>query len=312
MTSKSENGPGSPPEYDQPVRYMQRTRDWYLALGYDNPYVWAHHVDVPFQPLKKSLSESRVAIVTTAVPYRAENGPQGPGAPYNAAAKFYEVYSLDSTRDHDLRNAHVGIDRVHTSMEDGATWFPQAALRATAAAGRIGGIAPRLHGVPTNRSQRHTLNVDCPDVLARCREDTVDAAILLPNCPVCHQTLSLVARHLEQNGIPTVVMGCAKDIVEYCGVPRFLFSDFPLGNPAGRPHDPRSQRETLDLALTLLETAPGPRTTTQNPLRWSDDPDWKLDYSNVERVPKDEIARLRAENDRAKESARKIRERTLP
>lgn len=312
MTSKSENGPGSPPEYHQPVRYMQRTRDWYLALGYDNPYVWAHHVDVPFQPLKKSLSESRVAIVTTAVPYRAENGPQGPGAPYNAAAKFYEVYSLDSTRDHDLRNAHVGIDRVHTSMEDGATWFPQAALRATAAAGRIGGIAPRLHGVPTNRSQRHTLNVDCPDVLARCREDTVDAAILLPNCPVCHQTLSLVARHLEQNGIPTVVMGCAKDIVEYCGVPRFLFSDFPLGNPAGRPHDPRSQRETLDLALTLLETAPGPRTTTQNPLRWSDDPDWKLDYSNVERVPKDEIARLRAENDRAKESARKIRERTLP
>jgi len=312
MTSKSENGPGSPPEHDQPVRYMQRTRDWYLALGYDNPYVWAHHVDVPFQPLKKSLSESRVAIVTTAVPYRAENGPQGPGAPYNAAAKFYEVYSLDSTRDHDLRNAHVGIDRVHTSMEDGATWFPQAALRATAAAGRIGGIAPRLHGVPTNRSQRHTLNVDCPDVLARCREDTVDAAILLPNCPVCHQTLSLVARHLEQNGIPTVVMGCAKDIVEYCGVPRFLFSDFPLGNPAGRPHDPRSQRETLDLALTLLETAPGPRTTTQNPLRWSDDPDWKLDYSNVERVPKDEIARLRAENDRAKESARKIRERTLP
>jgi len=312
MTSKSETGPDSPPEYDQPVRYMQRTRDWYLALGYDNPYVWAHHVDVPFQPLKKSLSESRVAIVTTAVPYRAENGPQGPGAPYNAAAKFYEVYSLDSTRDHDLRNAHVGIDRVHTSMEDGATWFPQAALRATAAAGRIGGIAPRLHGVPTNRSQRHTLNVDCPDVLARCREDAVDAAILLPNCPICHQTLSLVARHLEQNGIPTVVMGCAKDIVEYCGVPRFLFSDFPLGNPAGRPHDPRSQRETLDLALTLLETAPGPRTTTQNPLRWSDDPDWKLDYSNVERVPKDEIARLRAENDRAKESARKIRERTLP
>ena len=312
MTSKSETGPDSPPEYDQPVRYMQRTRDWYLALGYDNPYVWAHHVDVPFQPLKKSLSESRVAIVTTAVPYRVENGPQGPGAPYNAAAKFYEVYSLDSTRDHDLRNAHVGIDRVHTSMEDGATWFPQAALRATAAAGRIGGIAPRLHGVPTNRSQRHTLNVDCPDVLARCREDAVDAAILLPNCPICHQTLSLVARHLEQNGIPTVVMGCAKDIVEYCGVPRFLFSDFPLGNPAGRPHDPRSQRETLDLALTLLETAPGPRTTTQNPLRWSDDPDWKLDYSNVERVPKDEIARLRAENDRAKESARKIRERTLP
>ncbi len=93
--------------------------------------------------------------------------------------------------------------------------------------------------------------------------------------------MSLAARHLEANGIPTIVMGCAKDIVEYVGVPRFLFSDFPLGNPAGRPHDPDSQAFTLELALRLLETAPGPRTTVQSPLRWSDNPDWKLDFSNI-------------------------------
>ena len=61
--------------------------------------------------------------------------------------------------------------------------------------------------------------------------------------------MSLVARHLEANGIPTVVMGCAKDIVEHCGVPRFLFSDFPLGNPAGKPCDVASQAATLELAL---------------------------------------------------------------
>jgi hypothetical protein len=36
--------------------------------------------------------------------------------------------------------------------------------------------------------------------------------------------VSLVARHLEADGLPTVIMGCAKDIVEHCGVPRFLFS----------------------------------------------------------------------------------------
>jgi len=58
---------------------------------------------------------------------------------------------------------------------------------------------------------------------------------------VCHQTVSLAARHLEANGISTVIMGCAKDIVEHCGVPRFLFSDFPLGNSAGRPFDVESQ-----------------------------------------------------------------------
>lgn len=125
---------------------------------------------------------------------------------------------------------------------------------------------------------------------------------------MCHQTVSLVARTLEAAGIPTVVMGCARDIVEHAGVPRFLFSDFPLGNPAGRPHDPDSQRETLALALRLLESAPGPNTTLRNPLRWSEDPAWKRDYSNIDLVPPEEIERRRAEFDRIKEVAKSRRE----
>jgi len=121
---------------------------------------------------------------------------------------------------------------------------------------------------------------------------------------VCHQTVSLAARHLEANGIPTVIMGCARDIVEHVGVPRLLFSDFPLGNPAGRPHDRESQAFTLDLALRVLEGAPAPRTTVQSPLRWSADPAWKLDYSNIARLSPEEIARRRAEFDRQKEIAK--------
>jgi D-proline reductase (dithiol) PrdB len=127
---------------------------------------------------------------------------------------------------------------------------------------------------------------------------------------VCHQTVSLAARHLEANGIPTVVMGCAKDIVEHVGVPRFLFSDFPLGNPAGRPLDPDSQAFTMDLALRVLETAPGPRTTVQSSLRWSDNPDWKLDFSNIARLSPEEIARRRAEFDRQKEIAKTVRDKS--
>ena len=125
---------------------------------------------------------------------------------------------------------------------------------------------------------------------------------------MCHQTVSLVARHLEANGIPTVVMGCAKDIVEHVGVPRFLFSDFPLGNAAGRPRDPGSQVFTLDLALSVLEAAPAPRTTVQSPLTWSARPDWKLDYSNIERLTPEEIRRRRAEFDQGKTQAKSARE----
>ena len=124
---------------------------------------------------------------------------------------------------------------------------------------------------------------------------------------MCHQTVSLAARYLEEHGIPTVVMGCAKDIVEHIGVPRFLFSDFPLGNAAGRPRDSASQAFTLELALKVLEAAPASRTTVQSPLQWSDSADWKLDYCNIERLTADELARRRADFDRGKAEAAQLR-----
>lgn len=292
---------------NEPIRYMQRTRDWYLALGYGNPYRWAHFDEVPFTRLRKPPANCNVTLVTTAAPYLPDKGPQGAGAPYNAAAKFFEVYSADTSKEHDLRITHVAIDFKHSSREDPGTWFPLAAMHEAARVGTFR-VAPRFHGMPTNRSQRHTMEVDCPELLRRCREDGVDAAILVPNCPVCHQTLSLAARHLEANGIATVVMGCAKDIVEHCGVPRFVFSDFPLGNSAGKPGDPASQRYTLGLAWRLVASAEFPRTTVQSALQWSESSEWKLDYSNPERASPEELARARREMDEAKAIAKGLRE----
>ena len=125
---------------------------------------------------------------------------------------------------------------------------------------------------------------------------------------MCHQTVSLAARHLEAHGIPTVIMGCARDIVEHCGVPRFLFSDFPLGNAAGRPFDVESQAQTLELALRVLESAPAARTTVQSPLRWSADASWKRDYLDLAKLSPEVIAERRKEFDAVKSVARTKRE----
>jgi D-proline reductase (dithiol) PrdB len=293
---------------DVPIPYLDRIRTYYQALGYGKPYGWAHYSDVPFQPLRKPLSQCRVTLITTAAPYEPGKGDQGPGAPYNAAAKFFTVYSGSTVQDHDLRISHIAIDRKHTTAEDQATYFPLKELRRSVARGRIGSLAPSFHGAPTNRSHRITLEIDCPEIVARCKADDTDAALLVPNCPVCHQTVSLAARMLEANGIATVILGCAKDIVEYVGVPRFLYSDFPLGNGAGRPNDPQSQALTLGLALRLLETAPAARTTVQSPLVWSRDPLWKRDYCNIALLSADEIKERRAEFDRQKEVAKGLRE----
>jgi D-proline reductase (dithiol) PrdB len=283
-----------------PIAYIERTRRYYAALGYATPYRWAQHDDVPFHRLVKPLRECRVALITTATPHAT-----APGA-YDAAAKFFAVYSGEADSEPKLAINHVAIDFRHTTGADQGSFFPLHALRRAVASGRIGALT-RFHGAPTNRSQRTTGETDAPEILARCREDQADAAVLVPNCPVCHQALSLVARHLEANGIATIVMGCAKDIVELCGVPRFLFSDFPLGNAAGKPHDTASQDLTLSLALDLLEEATAPRTTHQSPLRWSDDDAWKRDYGNVEGLSRAELERLRAEFDTGKAKAQQLK-----
>jgi hypothetical protein len=168
-------------EIDAPIPYIERLRDYYAGLGYGDPYRWAHYAGVPFQPLLKPLAACRVALITTAAPYRPDLGDQGPGAQYNAGAKFYSVYSGDSAVDHDLRISHLAYDRTHTTAEDPNTFFPLAQLRRCAAAGRVGAVAPRFHGMPTNRSQRVTLARDCPELVARCRGDGADAAILVAN-----------------------------------------------------------------------------------------------------------------------------------
>ena len=166
-----------------PIPYMQRTRAYYLALGYESPYRWAHYRDVPFTPLRRPLEESTVALVTTAAPCRPELGDQGPGAPYNGAAKFFEVYSAPAGPEDapDVRISHLSYDRTHTTAEDPRTWFPLPRLHEAAAAGRIGGVAPRFHGLPTNRSRRTTLDQDCPALLRRVHADEADAAILVAN-----------------------------------------------------------------------------------------------------------------------------------
>jgi hypothetical protein len=165
---------------DVPIPYMQRTREYYLALGY-KPYRWAHFVDAPFTPLRTPLSRARVALITTAAPFQPEAGDQGPRAPYNASAKFYQVYSGSVESKPDLRISHVGYDRVHTVPEDINAYFPLARLQEAVAAGRIGSLAPRFHGAPTNRSHRVTMETDLPELLRRCREDGADAVVLVPS-----------------------------------------------------------------------------------------------------------------------------------
>lgn len=118
--------------------------------------------------------------------------------------------------------------------------------------------------------------------------------------------MSLVARHLESHGIPTVVIGSARDIVEECGVPRFLFVDFPLGNPCGKPWDRGMQDAIAAAALDLLEKAYVPRTTVQRPEIWNpaDDLGWRAKFMRVDDGNRAALAREGEARRRAQAAAR--------
>lgn len=167
--------------HDRPVPYMQRLRDYYLALGYGNPYRWAQYAAVPFTPVETPLNQARVALITTAGPLKEGAGDQGPGAAYNAAAKFYEVYSARSDEDLFVGISHLGYDRKYTTAEDVNSFFPLRALHSAADNGRIGEVSPRFYGMPTNRSQVTTIEQDCADLLTLLRDDRADVAVIAPN-----------------------------------------------------------------------------------------------------------------------------------
>jgi D-proline reductase (dithiol) PrdB len=166
---------------DAPIRYIERTRAYYEALGYPRPYRWASHASTPFAAPRRPLAGSTVALITTAAPVRPGAADQGRRAPYDGAAKFHRVYSVAAEPAPDLRISHVAYDRYHARPEDPETYLPLCALRAAVSEGRVGALALRVHGLPSSRSQSTTLDLHAPELLRRLREDAADFALLVPS-----------------------------------------------------------------------------------------------------------------------------------
>ena len=159
------------------VRYIDKTREYYSAEGYDEPYRWAHFETVPFARLEKPLDQCRLTLVSTS-DIAVKTADAVPTADQSLAGG---VYSIDAATPADrLYSRQQAYDRYATNLDDVNSFFPITRLHELAAARRIGSVAARLHGVQTSYSQRRTLEIDGPEVLRRCREDGVDAAILTP------------------------------------------------------------------------------------------------------------------------------------
>jgi hypothetical protein len=160
------------------VRYIDRTKAYYKAEGYEKPYQWANFAEVPFTPLKKPLAESRVALVSTSEiavrTWEDQRMPQEKGEAQN-------VYGVPTdTPVADLYSRTHSYDMNATTLDDVNSYFPVTRLQELQAAGRIGELAPTAYGVYNAYSQGKTMGTDAPEVLRQCREEGVDVAILVP------------------------------------------------------------------------------------------------------------------------------------
>ena len=157
------------------VSYIDRTREYYAAQGYDRPYQWATHAEAPFAPLAVPLDECTLTVLTTAFPYHDRPPEDGVlrGGKQVWSGSTAEVPERLYTDD-------LSWDKEATHTDDVDSFLPIRRLAELVESGRIGRLAPRFHGVPTDYSQRRTLEQDAPEILRRCREDGVDVVVAAP------------------------------------------------------------------------------------------------------------------------------------
>jgi len=152
-----------------PVPYMERTRNYYRALGYEKDYVWARFDEVPFAPLPKPLAELNVALIATAGPPE-ESGRDARGR--------RRVWSCDLEAAPARFDTDLAWDKESTHTDDRETFLPIDAMRRLASRGVVGALARRFHRAPTDYSHAKTLDQDAPELLRRLRQDKADAALL--------------------------------------------------------------------------------------------------------------------------------------
>lgn len=255
---------------DAPIEYIRLTRDRYRRNGYED-YRWVRSDAPPvLTPPTKPLGESRLAVIVSGGAYVA-----------GQVAFHYKddtgLRMIPKTVDpKDLRFSHVAEKFLVNARKAPECLVPVGALGQLEQERVIGEIIdPLISLMGGIYSSRKVTEIVLPAVLEQLRGNSADAVLLIPMCPVCHQTMSMLARAIEEAGIPTACIVSAKDIVEAVNPPRAMFVDYPLGHTAGKPNDPVDQYVIVRRGLDLFKTVKRPGTLVDIGRRWDLDPNWK-------------------------------------
>lgn len=264
---------------NEPVEYVKALNEKYQSQGFP-PYQWTVNSETPLTQLKKPLSQCRVSILSTSGASLTSS------PPFNADARDdlrCDAIAGDAdTSDFVINDNYYN----HTdASQDLNCMFPLDRLRELAAEGVIGSVAPHVYSGFMGRIyiRDAVCNEAAPALAAKLKADGVDLLIVVPACPLDHQTAGLVARVVEEQGIPTVTVSTGRDLSKNVLPPRTVFVNFPMGNAFGRPKNATQQRQILVDALNLAATPCAPGVFVDLPYEWGEpvtlhNPETNRDY----------------------------------
>lgn len=250
----------------EPIRYVERLNRYYQSQGFP-PYDWTVNASAPLTPLRKPLRQCRVSMLTSGGISRRESPPWNPQARNDL--RLDAIASDAPSSDFQVHDDYYDHRSVRQDLN---CMFPIDRLRELAKEGVIGGVARRLWSGFMGRiyKRREVTQVAAPALAEELARDDVDLFVLVPACPLDHQTVGLVARAIEEAGIPTALVSTGRDLTLQVRPPRAVFVNFPMGNAFGRPFDADMQRRILRDALELGESATTGGQLVDLPYDWGE------------------------------------------
>lgn len=249
-----------------PIEYVPRLNEKYQSLGFP-PYQWTIHTAAPITPLRRPLEEATVSLLTTGGVSRCSAAPWDPDA-----RNDFRLDAIDRDAPSDDFQIHDNYYDHRDAGRDLNCLFPIDRLRELAAAGEVGRVAARLWSGFMGRTYKrsHVTEVAAPAFAEELAADGVDLLVLVPACPLDHQTAGLVARVVEETGIATVNVSTGRDLTAQVLPPRAVFVNFPMGNCFGRPGDVATQTAILREALHLASSDCPGGTLVDLPYDWGE------------------------------------------
>lgn len=230
--------------------FSGRFKNWNQNENLAN-YPFVENTYAPFTPLQRALPMLNLGLISSAGAYIDGTDPFDLSSkdgdanfrefPIEVDAEdfLYAAKGYDAAAIREDRNAQIPIDRLLEYEANGvigklnnvwwslSSWIPNAALVASDLA---------------------------PQIAERLVSYEVKAALLIPASRLCHQTLGIVARAIEERGIPTMLISVDRGVTDKIRPPRTAYYTGEFGAVAGKPSWKQYQLRVLDEAIRWIET----------------------------------------------------------